>query len=331
MPGGPAPHDLLVVGARHEVRPQPARVDLFEVLFLLRGDAQGPPGPRLVHRLAVGGGGQRDELGVLVAALDFQAVHADADEFGHLMQRVEVARREQVAGVPEVAVLAVHEHFVGQSARLGALAPVGAAPAPRFGGKALAGVTDAQRPVHEGFEFHVGLLGDTPDVLEAQFAAQHHPRGPEAPRQLRTLCTGDAHLRGAVNGQIRADVVNQPGDAVVLHDKGVHPRLGEVDNLPLGVTQLAVEDQHVERDEAHDAAFVQAAHHLRERLGLEAHLGPRMEARARAVGPPGLRQGIDPEKHGVGPGFDSGLELGVAADGTHHFRFDGRARHNGSV
>ena len=70
-----------------------------------------------------------------------------------------------------------------------------------------------------------------------------------------------------MNGQIRANVVNQPGHAEVLHDQGVHPRLGQMDDLPLGVAQLTVEHQHVEGHERLHAAPVQPAL-LTEALGL---------------------------------------------------------------
>ena len=132
-----AAHDRLVVGAGNEVRAKPARVDLLQLHFLARRDAERQPRPRLVHRLAVGRRGQRHVVGILVAPLDLERVHADAHDLRHLLQRVEVAGREEVARIAQRLALVVDDQVVGQPARLRALAAVGTAPAPRLGGEAL--------------------------------------------------------------------------------------------------------------------------------------------------------------------------------------------------
>ena len=147
MVGGAATDDGLVVGAGDEVGSQPAGIDLGELLLPGRGDGEGATGPGVVDGLAVGAGGEGDVVGIFVAPFNLQGGDAKLDDFGHLLQGVEVAGGEEVAGVAQGVQAVVDEEVVGQAAGLGALAAVGAAAAPRFRAEALAGVGDAQRAV----------------------------------------------------------------------------------------------------------------------------------------------------------------------------------------
>ncbi len=99
------------------------------------------------------------------------------DDLGNLLQRVEIARREQIARVAQRLRLAIHHQFVRQPAGLGALAAVGAASAPGFRGKALAGIGDAERAVDEDFEFAIGRGADGADFVERKFARQGDAAG----------------------------------------------------------------------------------------------------------------------------------------------------------
>jgi hypothetical protein len=89
--GRPPAHHRLVVRAGDEIRAQPAREDLLQPQFLLAGDAQRQPGTRFVHGLAIGGGGQRHVVSVLVAPLDLERRHPQLHDLRHLVERVEVA------------------------------------------------------------------------------------------------------------------------------------------------------------------------------------------------------------------------------------------------
>ena len=65
-----------------------ARIDLFDLGFFLRRDFVFHVHHRKVDGVAVGVGGDRDVVDVLVAALNFQAVDADVDQFWNLLKRV---------------------------------------------------------------------------------------------------------------------------------------------------------------------------------------------------------------------------------------------------
>ena len=74
-----------------------------------------------------------------------------------------------------------------------------------------------------------------------------------------------------------------------------------------GLVQFVIEDQGVERDVALDAAAVQGAHDFGQLGQVEADLGAGGEV-------------LEPEVHGVGAGFDGGVELRPVTGGTHDFR-----------
>src|SRR5690349_18414832 len=66
-----APIDYgLMIRAADEIRPEAARIDLFEPQLFLPRDAQRQLGPRFVYGLAVRLRGQRDVVRVFVAAFD---------------------------------------------------------------------------------------------------------------------------------------------------------------------------------------------------------------------------------------------------------------------
>ena len=70
MTRGAASNHCLMIRAGQEEVTQPSRVDLFQLKFGRGRDRERPAGPRVIHRLAVGGGGERNVIRVLVAALD---------------------------------------------------------------------------------------------------------------------------------------------------------------------------------------------------------------------------------------------------------------------
>ena len=308
MARGTPLHHRLMVGAGDEPRAQPTRIDLLQLQFRLGRDAQGQTGPRFIHGLAIGGGGQRDIIGVLVAALDLERGDADLHDLGHLVQRVEVARREQVARVAQRLQAVVHDQLVGQAAGLRALAAVGAAPAPRLRREALAGVGDAERAVHEHLQLASRSGCGWRDVVERQLAGQHHAAHAELLRQVDALGAGDAHLRAAVDLEIGRDLPGKLRDGQVLHDDGVGAGFGDGAQEPGGFGQLMVEDQRVEGDIALDAAAVQRAQRVGQFGQGEADLGAGGEV-------------LEAEVDGVGAGLDGGVQLRPVAGGAHDFGF----------
>ena len=308
MGGGTAVHHRLMVRPGHKMRTKPARIHLLKLQLLGRGDGQIAPRPRFVYRLPVGAGGQGDVIGVFVASFNLQRRHAQLHDVGHLLQGVEVAGREQVAGVIEWAQAVIDNHLVGQATRLGALAAIGAAAAPRLGGEALAGVGDAQRAMHKHFQLAGGRGADGADVVQGEFAGQHHAADPKLLRQVDAFGAGQAHLRAAVDGQVGGDLPRQLGHGHVLHDDAVGAGGGDVGQSAHGFIQFVVEDEGVEGDVAFDAALVERAHHVGQFAEGEADFGAGGEV-------------VEAKVDGVGAGFDGGVQLGPVAGRTHDFGF----------
>ena len=113
----------LVIGAGEEVRAEASRVNLLQLGFFGGGDARRQPSAGLVDCFAVGARGERNVVGFFVAAFDFEAGDADADELWDLVERVKIAGRKEVTRVAEGSLLAVDQHFVGQATGLRATGP----------------------------------------------------------------------------------------------------------------------------------------------------------------------------------------------------------------
>ncbi len=282
---------------------------MFESRFFLGRDAQREASAGFVDGLAIGARGERDVLGVLVTAFDFQRGDADVHDLGNLFERVQVAGREQVTRIVERAHVAVDHQLVRQAAGLRALASVRAAASPGFGRKALAGVGHAQRAVDEDFESAVSLGADLADFGEREFSGEDYARDAEVARHADSFGAGDAHLRAAVDFEIRGDFTGQLHDSEILHDDSVSARFGDGRQALGGGGEFGIEDQRVVGDVAADAMAVGRCGAW---LSWEA-LGER-EADFRARGEVGQA-----EVDGVRARVHGGVELRPVADGAQDF------------
>ncbi len=137
-----------------------------------RGSANARAAELRVDRLAVGLRGRGDVRPALQPPFDLERDHARVDERVDQVERRQVLRTEQVRAVAEFALLAVHDHLVGQAARLGALPAVRAAAAERLAREALPAVRDTQSPVNEHLHRRVGVRGHLPNVARARVRAR---------------------------------------------------------------------------------------------------------------------------------------------------------------
>ena len=85
MPRRPADHGSLMVSTAHEVGAQSARVDLFQIKFLIGFDFRSRTHRGKVDRFSVCLGRQRDVVGVFVSSFDFDASDTDVDQFRDLL------------------------------------------------------------------------------------------------------------------------------------------------------------------------------------------------------------------------------------------------------
>lgn len=268
--------------------------------------------PGGVDGFAVGAGGEGNVIGVLIAALNFEATDTGGDDLGDELNGGEVAGGEQIAGIGEGAFDAIDQQFIRQAAGLGALATVGAAATPGFGGKALAGVSDAERAVDEDFEIGVGFGVDGGDFLEGQLAGEGDAVCALGEGELDAFGAGDAGLGGGVELEIGGDLAGEAEDAQVLHDEGVDAGFGNGGDGAGGFDEFVFEDEGVEGEVAADAALVQGAHDGGEFGKIEANFGAGGEV-------------LEAEVAGVGASFDGGPQLGPMPGGAHDLWFMRRA------
>ncbi len=81
-----AVHHALMVHAGNEVGSQAARVNLLEFQFLARSKRRCTACPRVIHGSAVSLGGQRNVIGIFIAAFNLHAAHAGCDDLRNVTQ-----------------------------------------------------------------------------------------------------------------------------------------------------------------------------------------------------------------------------------------------------
>ena len=98
--------------------------------------------------------------------------------------------------------------FKGQTAGTCTGAAVAAAPAQKGGHIALAAHAHAQRTVDETLGLDAAVLCDVLHLGQTQLTRQHHPGKAQLLQLQCTLQGVDAHLGGAVPGQLRGNFTN---------------------------------------------------------------------------------------------------------------------------
>ena len=98
--------------------------------------------------------------------------------------------------------------FKGQAAGARTGAPVAAAPAQKGGHIALAAHAHAQRTVDEALSLDAAVFCDVLHLGQAQLTRQHHPGKAQLLQFQCTLQGVNAHLSGAVPGQLRGNFTN---------------------------------------------------------------------------------------------------------------------------
>ena len=115
---------------------------------------------------------------------------------------------------------------IGESAGLGAQAPVAAAPADDGGQEALSGIAHAQRTVDKHLDFNGGVSADIGDVLPGQLPAEHHTAHAQVGGGLHAVQAVNGHLGGGVDRQVRCALAQGAHQSHILHQHRVRPQLG---------------------------------------------------------------------------------------------------------
>ena len=224
-----------------------------------------------------------DVLRPLHAALD---LHAGDARVGELLQ---VVCQAVVAQAQRILVHAA-AHAVLHAARLRAGAAVAAAAADERAHIALAGIAEAQRPVHEHLGFDARMLRDEADLLERELAREHGAGDAHLGRGLDPGEIVDAHLRAGVQRNVRQSGAQDARETQILHKDRVRPGVRRLLRERGGSVHLAVAHEGVERDVDLAAADVAVAHGLGKRLlceiiGAPARVEPVAKAHIHRVRP----------------------------------------------
>ena len=108
-----------------------------------------------------------------------------------------------------------------------------------------------------GFFFRTVNCGD---LLERTFTRQDHEVAPEFPSKLHPSRAADSHLGGSVDREIRRKAPDEPANADILNNRGIHPGRNDGAQIVLRIGQLVRENQRVKSDIAPHSANVQKLH-----------------------------------------------------------------------
>src|ERR1700730_16800293 len=97
----PATDYTLMIRPAHEIGTQAARIYLFELLLLGRGNLNLPASPSFVHRLAIGACRQSHVIRVLISAFDLKRGHTNLEDFRNLFQCEKIAGRQKITSVTQ--------------------------------------------------------------------------------------------------------------------------------------------------------------------------------------------------------------------------------------
>ena len=158
------------------------------------------------------------------AALDFGRCHADGL---HPIQPVDDGVILQ-GKVVQTARLTLGQRVClkGQAAGPGAGAPVAAAATQEGRHIALAADTHAERAVDKALGLDAAVLCDVLHLGQAQLTGQHHPGKAQLLQLQRALQGVDAHLGGAVAGQVGGDPPDELRHRQILADNRIRAALG---------------------------------------------------------------------------------------------------------
>ncbi len=167
----------------------------------------------------------------------------------------------------------------------------------------------------EHLQRHRRLPADRQDLGDREFAGEHDPLHPQPLGERDRLSARERHLRGAVEGEARADLPDERGRADVLHEHGIDAGGRHRFDHLCEFSQFVGEHERVERGVALEAAQVEHLHQRRQVV----------ERKIRRAGP-GVEPALQAEIHGIGPVFDRGPgTVPVARRGEEFGRGEGGA------
>ncbi len=146
-----------------------------------------------IEHLAIMSGDVLHVAHVFVAPFNLEGLHARVDQRAKVGSLIVIFHRQEVFIKGHHAALIVFQG-IGQTAGLGAVAAVGAAPGLGVRDVALPGVGHAQRAVDKELDGGVGRLVNIADLIEVQLARQHNLGEPGIREKLRFLHAADIAL-----------------------------------------------------------------------------------------------------------------------------------------
>ena len=152
------------------------------------------------------------------------------------------------------------------------------------------------------------LSAEAFEISKGQFTGQNHPLTTQCSRLSDTGCTGDRHLRRAVDHKIGDQGTGQTTKADVLNDDRVHTRGIRSEKQLRSTGQFITEHQNVEGQKSLDRSFVQPIHDLPEVIDTE------------VLGPLSGIKGINAEIDGIGTTGHGRFQRSPVASWSQEFR-----------
>ena len=213
--------------------------EALTVESVVEGPLHVPGHETLVQSLAVDPGDGGHILGLLHPALQLQGCHA------HGFQILDIVDKAVILQAQGILLLASAE-AEGQTAGLGAAAPVAGAAADGGGEVALTGVAHTQCAVGKDLDLDGGIFADVADLLPAQLPAQHHTGASGGGAEQHTGQAVDGHLGGTVDGHPGGDLPAQLHHAQILDDEGIHTGGGRLADQVAAIIHLPVGNQGIQ-------------------------------------------------------------------------------------
>ena len=107
------------------------------------------------------------------------------------------------------------------------------------------------------------------EISQRQFPGEHDAFAAQGCGLSHSGGTGDRHLGGCMQRQLRYKPLREPAETDVLHDDGIHTGFRCGDQQPCGPLKLIGEHQHIQRETSPHLSLVQPVHHRREIVDAE--------------------------------------------------------------
>ena len=182
---------------------------------------------------------------IFVTPFNLEGAYTSINQRAEVGSLIVIFHRQQMFFIGNHPPLIVFQ-CVWQTARLRAIATVGATPCLRMRNVALTRIGHAQCPMNKEFNGRVRSLVNRADLIKIQLSRQHNLREANIREELRFFNCTNVALRTGVQFNRRNIKFQNPH---ILNNQRIDTGLVEVSNQPLRGFQLIIMQNGVKRDE----------------------------------------------------------------------------------